>query len=149
MPSRLCWKVGIIWQLGLGRLGRLRFADAEEVWMQPEASPTLDVGASGLMLDTGAEGVTYISLAPVSTIVVSDMANLGGVGVQLGIEVKFLVTREVLTLLSLEIIELFLIVDPCRQVKASQPWFLFSRGLQGWSGLPYLCVRIACSCRWR
>ena len=40
MPRRLCWKVGITWQLRLERLGRLRFADAEEVWMWPEASPT-------------------------------------------------------------------------------------------------------------
>ena len=32
----------MIRQLGLGSLGRLRFADAEEVWMCPEASPTLD-----------------------------------------------------------------------------------------------------------
>ena len=95
--------------------------------MRPEASPTWDVGASGLMLHMGAEGVTYMSLSPVSDIAVSEMANLGGAGLQLGIEVKFLVTREVLTLLSLEIIELFLIVDPCRQVKASQPWF-FSPG---------------------
>ena len=90
----------MIRQLRLGRLGRLRFADAEEVWMRPEASPTLDVGASGLMLDTGAEGVTYMSLAPVSAIAVSYMARQGGAGLQLGIDVKFLVTREVLTLLS-------------------------------------------------
>ena len=89
--------------------------------MHPEASPTLDVGASGLMLDTGAEGVTNMSLAPVSAITVSKMAKLGGAGLQLGIEVKLLVTREVLTLLSLEIIENVLILDPCRQVKASQP----------------------------
>ena len=58
IPGRLCLKVGIIRQLGLGRLGRLRFADAEEVWMRPEASPALDAGVSRLMLDTGAEGVT-------------------------------------------------------------------------------------------
>ena len=61
----------MIRQLRLGRLGRLRFADAEEVWMRPEALPTLDVGASGLMLDTGAERVTYMSLGPVSAIAVS------------------------------------------------------------------------------
>ena len=60
-----------------GRLGRLRLAEAEEVWMRPEASPTWDVGASGLMLHTGAEGVTYMSLAPVSAISVSEMAKLG------------------------------------------------------------------------
>ena len=101
MPSRLCCKVGIIWHLRLGRLGRLRFADAEEVWMQPEASPTWDVGASGFMLHTCAEGVTYMSLTPEYSIVVSEMAKLVGAGLQLGIEVKFLVTREVLTLLSL------------------------------------------------
>ena len=62
MPSRLCWKVGIIWQLQAGRLDKFRFADAEEVWMRPEASPTWDVGASGLVLHIGAEGVTYMSL---------------------------------------------------------------------------------------
>ena len=55
--------------------------------MRPEASPTLDAGASGLILDTGAEGVTYISLALVSAIAVSEMAMLGGAGLQLGIEV--------------------------------------------------------------
>ena len=32
MPSRLCWKVGIIWQLQAGRLGRFKLAEAEEVW---------------------------------------------------------------------------------------------------------------------
>ena len=68
----------MIWKLRLGRLGRLRFADAEDVCMRPEASPILDVGASGLMLDTGAEGVTCMSLAPVSAIAVSEMAKLGG-----------------------------------------------------------------------
>ena len=46
--------------------------------MRPEASPTWYVGASGLMLDTGAEGVTYMSLAPVSAISVSEIAKLGG-----------------------------------------------------------------------
>ena len=65
-------------QLGLGRMGRLRFAEAKEVWMRPEASPTLESGVSGLMLDTGAEGVTYILLAPVSAIVVSEIAMRGG-----------------------------------------------------------------------
>ena len=48
--------------------------------MRPEASPTWDVGASGLMLHRGAEGVTYISLAPVSAIAVSNMVKLGGAG---------------------------------------------------------------------
>ena len=83
------------------------------------------------MLHTGAEGVTYMSLAPVSAIGVSDMAKLRRAGIQLGIEVKVLVTREVLTLLSLEIIELCPIADPCRQVKASQPWFLVLPGTAG------------------
>ena len=45
-------------QMGLGRLGRLKFAEAEEVRTRPEASPTLEAGVSVLMLDTGAEGVT-------------------------------------------------------------------------------------------
>ena len=80
MPSRLCWKVGIKWQLRAGRLGRLRLAEAEDIWMRPEALPTWDVGASGLMLHTGAEGVMYMSLAPVSEIAVPDMARLGGGG---------------------------------------------------------------------
>ena len=77
MPSRLCCKVGITWQLQAGRLGRLMLAESEEVWMWPEALPTWDVGASGLMLHTGAEGLTYVSLAPVSATVVSKMARLG------------------------------------------------------------------------
>ena len=112
----------MIRQQGLGRLGRLRFSDVEEVWMRPEASPTLDAGARRLMLDTGAEGVTCMSLAPVSAIAVSEMAKLGGSGLQLGIEVKFLVTREFLILLGLEVIKLFLNVDPCCQVmKEPQP----------------------------
>ena len=67
-----------------GRLGRFRFADAEEVWMRPEVSPTWDVGVSVLMLHTGEEGVT-MSLAPVSAIAVSEMAKLMGAGLQLGI----------------------------------------------------------------
>ena len=58
IPSRLCLMVGMIRQLGLGSLGRLRFAEAEEVWTRTEASPTLEAGVSGLMLETGAEGVT-------------------------------------------------------------------------------------------
>ena len=50
-------------------------------------------------------------------------------GLQLGIEVKFLVTREFLSLLGLEVIKLFLILDPCRQVmKESQPWFFVLPG---------------------
>ena len=83
MPSKLCWKVGIIWQLRLRRLGRFRFADAKEVWILSEALPTWDVGASRLMLDTGAEGVTYMSLDSVSAIALSEMARLGGAGLQL------------------------------------------------------------------
>ena len=83
------------------------------------------------MLDMDAEGVTYMSLAPVSAIAVSEMAMLGGVSLQLVIEVKFLVTREFLSLLGLEIIKLFLHVDPCRQVKASQPWFFVLSGTEG------------------
>ena len=86
MPRRLCWKVGITWQLRLGRLGRFRFADAKEVWILSEALPTWDVGASGLMLHMGVEVVT---MAPVSAIAVSEMAKLGGAGLQLGISVKF------------------------------------------------------------
>ena len=142
----------MIRQLGFGRMGRLRFADAKEVWMRPEASPTLDAGASGLVLDTGAEGVTYISLAPVSAIAVSEMAMLGGAGLQLGIEVKFLVTREFLSLLGLEIIKLFLDVDPCRQVKAYQPWLFVLTGNEGlarvaesmWPASLFLQVALVC-----
>ena len=38
------------------------------------------------MLHTGAEGVTYMSLAPVYAIAVSEIAKLGGEGLQLGID---------------------------------------------------------------
>ena len=71
------------------------------------------------------------SLAPVSAIVVSDMARLVGAGLQLGGEVKVLLSREVLTLLFLEIIKLVPRADPRRQVKASQPWFLVVPGPAG------------------
>ena len=36
-----------------------------------------------------------------------------------------------LTLLSLDIIEIFLIVELCRQEKGSQPWFFVLPGLAG------------------
>ena len=72
-----------------------------------------------------------MSLAPVSVIAVSEMAMLGGAGLQIGIEVNFLVNREFLSLLGLEIIKLFLNVDPCRQVKESQPWFFVLPGPEG------------------
>ena len=81
------------WQLRAGRLGRLRLAEAEEAWTRPEASPTWDVGACWLMLHNGAVGETYMSLAPVSVIAVSEMARLGGAGIQLEIKVKFLLSR--------------------------------------------------------
>ena len=58
-----------------------------------------------------------MSLAPVSAIAVSEIAIWFGVGLQLGMEVKFLVTSKFLSLLGLEFIELFLnVLDPCRQV---------------------------------
>ena len=74
-----------------------------------------------------------MSLAPVSAIAVSEMAMLFGVGIQLGREVKFLVTSECLSLLGLEVIELFRnMLDPFRQVtKESQPLFFVFLGPEG------------------
>ena len=74
-----------------------------------------------------------MSLAPVSAIAVSEIAMWFGVGLQLGMEVKFLVTSEFLSLLGLECIELFLnVLDPCRQVlKESQPLFFVFPGPEG------------------
>ena len=56
-----------------------------------------------------------------------------GVGLQLVMEVKFLVTSEFLSLLGLEFIELFLIMlDPCRQVlKESHPLLFVLLGPEG------------------
>ena len=95
-----------------------------------------------------------MSLAPVSAIAVSEMVMMGGAGIQLGIEVKFLVTREFLSLLGLEIIKLFLNVDPCRQVmKASQPWFFVFLGPEGLAQvaesmwLARLFLQVALECR--
>ena len=65
-----------------------------------------------------------MSLAPVSAIAVSEMGRLGGAGLQLGGEVKVLLSRELLTLLYLDIIKLVPRADPRRQMKSSQPWFL-------------------------
>ena len=74
-----------------------------------------------------------MSLAPVSDIAVSEIAMWFGVGLQLGIEVKFLVTSEFLSLLGLELIKLFLnVLDPCRQVvNASQTLFFIFPGPEG------------------
>ena len=52
---------------------------------------------------------------------VYEMGMLGGVGIQLGREVKFLERREELSLLSLDIIKLVFKADPHRQAKSSQP----------------------------
>ena len=46
----------------------------------PDALQTLAVGAAGSMLVTGASGVKYWSLAPVSAMAVSEM--IGGAGWQ-------------------------------------------------------------------
>ena len=71
-------------------------------------------------------------LAPVSAIAVSEMPMLVGVGLQLGREVNLLITSECLSLLGLEVIELFLKLDPCRQVmNESQPLFLNFPGPEG------------------
>ena len=72
-------------------------------------------------------------LTPVSTIAVYEIAMWWGMGIQLGIEVKFLVTNEFLSLLGLEFIKLFLnVLDPCRQVvNASQPLFFVLSGPEG------------------
>ena len=86
-----------------------------------------------------------MSLAPVSAIAVSEMSMFVGVGLQLGREVNFLITSECLSLLGLEVIELFLKLDPCRQVaKESQPLFLVfpgPAGLEGWQ-----CRRVQGAC---
>ena len=71
-------------------------------------------------------------LAPVSAIAVSEMTMLVGVGLQLGREVNFLITSECLSLLGLEVIELFLKLDPRRQVaKEYQPLFFVFTGPAG------------------
>ena len=82
--------------------------------MRPEASPTWEVGACGLMSYTGAVRVTYISLAPVSEMAVSEMGMLGGAGLQLGREVKILERKEEL---SLDNFKLSFRADPHRQAK--------------------------------
>ena len=69
-----------------------------------------------------------MSLAPVSAMAVSDMGMLGGEGLQLGREVKVLLRREELSLLSLEFIKLVFKAYPHRQVNLSQPLFLVAPG---------------------
>ena len=74
-----------------------------------------------------------MSLDPVSDIAVSEIAMWWEVGLQLGTEVKFLVTSEFLSLLGLEFIKLFLnVLYPCRQVvNASQTLFFVLPGPEG------------------
>ena len=71
-----------------------------------------------------------MSLDPVSSIAVSEIAMWFGVGLQLGMEVKLLVTSKFLSLLGLEFIKLFLnVLDPCRQVlNESRPLFFVLPG---------------------
>ena len=75
--------------------------------------------------------MTYISLAPVSEMAVSEMGMLGGSGLQIGREVKVLERREELSLLSLEFIKLVFKADPHRQAKSSHPLFLVAPGPAG------------------
>ena len=75
------------------------------------------------MLHTGAVGVTYMLLAPVLEMAVSDMGILGGAGLQLVREVKVLERKEELSLLSLDFIKLGFKAVPHRQAKSSQPLF--------------------------
>ena len=72
-------------------------------------------------------------MATVSAIVVSEIAMWFGVGLQLGMEVKFLVTSEFLSLLGLEFIKLFLnVLEPCRQaLNESHPLFFVLPGPEG------------------
>ena len=74
-----------------------------------------------------------MSLAPVSAIAVSEIALWFRVGLQLGMEVKFLVTSKFLSLLGLEFIKLFLnVLDPCRQmVNESHPLLSVLPGPEG------------------
>ena len=76
-----------------------------------------------------------MSLVPVSAIAVSEIAMWFGVGLELVIEVKFLVTSEFLSLIGLEFIKLFLnVLDPCRQVvNTSQPLFFIFPGPEGFA----------------
>ena len=80
-------KVGHDLAVAAGRVGRLSLADAVEVWTRPEASPTWDVGACGLMSQMGLVEVTYVSLAPMLKMAVLEMEMLGGAALQLGREV--------------------------------------------------------------
>ena len=95
-----------------------------------------------------------MSLAPVSAIAVSEMARLGGVGLQLGREVKVLLSRDVLSLLFLKIIKLVFIADPGSQAKSSEPWFLVASGPAGLVRLEVstcpggLFLQVLLACRW-
>ena len=75
--------------------------------------------------------MTYMSLVTVLAMAVSEMGMLGGTGLQLGREVKVLLRREELYLLSLEFIKLVFKADPHYQAKSSQPLFLVAPGPSG------------------
>ena len=80
-----------------------------------------DVGACGLMLQTRAVEVKYMSLAPMLAMAVLEMGISGGVGLQLGREVK---TAEIREDFSLFLVKLILRTSPHRQAKSSQTSFL-------------------------
>ena len=79
------------------------------------------------MLHTGAVGVTYMSIAPVLAMAVSEMGMLGGAGLQHEREVKILERREELSL----DFKLGFRADPHRRAKSSQPLFLVAPGPAG------------------
>ena len=83
------------------------------------------------MSHTGAVVVKYMSLSPVSSMAVSYKGMLGGAVLKLGREVKVLLRREELSLLSLEFIQLVFKVDSHCQAKLSQPLFMVAPGPAG------------------
>ena len=76
MPTRLCWKPGILCLPCMDRVGSWRLQEAEELYHVPDVLPMLIGGAAVLMLVQRAAEVRYIPLAPLSTMAVSVLGRL-------------------------------------------------------------------------
>ena len=76
IPTRLCWKPGMMCLPRTGKVGNWRLQEAEEVYCVPDEVPTLMGGTAALMSVQGAAGVRHISLAPLSNMAMSVLGRL-------------------------------------------------------------------------
>ena len=76
MPTRLCWKPGMMCPPREGRVWRCRLQDPDEEKRVSNTVPTLTGSAAVLMSVQGAAEVMYTPLAPLSNMSVYVLGSL-------------------------------------------------------------------------